>query len=613
MAYLQVSNNPRRKPLRSGFWTIVVGAAAIALILAACSETGPEDSAAIKRSVVVAKDNSPPAPVSAVRASPSLYGNYLAGLHARAQNDSTAGATFMGQVLAADPENAGVLQTVFLLKLQDGDVANALPLAQKLEEAQPDNQLMALSLISDAFKKRDFTRAKTLIANLDRHGLNELLQPLLAAWAEVGLGNMDAALTSVEPLSKSRSFQPFFTFHRALIASLAKQDEVAEQYFEELLSDNGNRSIRAAQAFGMFLETRDQYPRAAEIYSSLLQPVRPHPILTAALARNTARKPAELLITDATAGAAEVLYGLSSVLSQDGGANPLPLIYLQLALYMEPAFEEGRVLLAGVLEGLERYDEAIAIYSGVPESSPYFETARIQMALNEDHAGRADTAIESLRQYVAKYPDRAELALISLADLLRTHEHYDEAVPIYDKIIEGIGEPGPHHWPMLYARGITLERAGNWPHAERDLLRALELEPDQPNVLNYLAYSWIDKGLNMQRAKTMIESAARQRPEDGAIIDSLGWIQYRTGEFSDAVETLENAISLLPQDAVINDHLGDAYWRVGRKLEAQFQWHRALSFDPDPDVRRGIEKKLQSGLDSDPAAAEPAASSARKS
>ena len=271
------------------------------------------------------------------------------------------------------------------------------------------------------------------------------------------------------------------------------------------------------------------------------------------------------------------------------------------------------MLLAGILEGLGRYDDAIAMYAGVPESSPHFESARIQMAQNEDRAGRTEAAIEGLRQYIAKYPGRSGQAQISLADTLRSHERYDEAVTEYDKVIAGLGAPKPYHWPMLYARGITLERAGNWPHAERDLLHALELEPDQPNVLNYLAYSWIDKGLNIQRAKTMIESAAKQRPEDGAIIDSLGWIQYRIGEYSNAVETLENAISLLPQDAVINDHLGDAYWQVGRRLEAQFQWQRALSFDPEPEIKRVIEKKLQYGLDSSPTPSQPVVPSAQKS
>ncbi|MEQ1888088.1 MAG: tetratricopeptide repeat protein [Alphaproteobacteria bacterium] len=590
------------------------GIAAVALLLAGCSEPSPEINTGKGQAVMAAKDTGASTPViAAVHYTPSLFGNYLAGIHARVQNDSTAAARFMDQVLEADPKNTGVLQMTFLLKLQDGAVAQAIPMARLLLASQPDNQLAGLNLISDAFRKRDFGTAKTLIGALDKQGLGELLKPLLGAWADAGLGNMDAALAGLEPLAAHKSFRPFYGFHRALIAASAGRDALAEKYFTELLGDDGNRSIRAAQAFGAYLETRDQYPRAAEVYRSFLQPVLPHPILTSALARNAAKLPARPLIDNAATGAAEVLYGLASVLSQDTAPSTLPLIYLRLAVYINPAFEEASLLLAGVLESLTRFEDAIAIYSGLPESSAQYETARIQIALNEDRAGRTDAGIENLRQYAAKYPDRADRALLSLADLLRTRERYAEAIPVYDQIISTMGAIKPQHWQMLYARGITLERAGNWALAERDLLRALELQPDQPNVLNYLAYSWIDKGLNMERAKTMIESAAQQLPDDGAIIDSLGWSQYRTGDFSTAVETLENAVNLMPQDVVINDHLGDAYWQVGRRLEAQFQWNRALSFDPAPDVKRDIEKKLQSGPDTVAIPPKPALPSAQKS
>ncbi len=573
------------------------GVLGVTLALAACSDPASDAGGAPPTAQTPEPRAAAPI-IAAVHYSPSVYGNYLAAIHARAQNDSAAAATFMNKVLGADPKNINVLQMAFLLNVQDGATEQVLPLAKQLLEVQPDNQIAQISQISEAFRKRDYAQAKTRIGALDKQGLGELLQPMLGAWAEAGLGNMDTALAALDPGSKRKSFQPFYSFHRALVASLARRDALAEKYFPELLGDNGNRSIRAAQAFGAYLETRDQYPRAAEVYRSFLQPVQPHPILTAALARNEARQPAHLLINDAALGAAEVLYGLASVLGQDPAPSSLPLIYLRLAIHINPEFEEAKILLAGVLESLSRHEEAISIYASLPETSPQFETARIQLTLNEVELGRTDAAIEKLRQYTEKYSDRAAVALLSLADLLRTHERYEEAIPVYNKIIAGLGPIKPHHWQMIYARGITLERAGKWPLAERDLMQALALEPEQPNVLNYLAYTWIDKGLNLERAKTMIESAAQQRPEDGAIIDSLGWIQYRTGDFNSAVQTLENAINLLPQDAVINDHLGDAYWQVGRRLEAQFQWKRALSFDPSPEVRRDIEKKLQSGLES---------------
>lgn len=587
------------------------GLAGAALLLAACSEPQTEAGADENIPAVVEKSGSDAVPlVAAVHYAPSVYGNYLAGIHARAQNDSAAASSFMNQVLKEDPKNVSVLQMAFLLRLQEGAAEQALPLARQLLLSQPDNQLAGLNLIGDAFRKRDYTQAKTLIDALDEQGLGELLKPLLGAWATAGMGNIDAALAALDPASKRKSFQPFYSFHRALLASQAGRDALAEKYFTDLLGDNGNRSIRGAQAFGAYLETRNNYPRAAEIYRSFLQPAQPHPILTAALAHNAAGRPAQLLIKDPASGAAEVLYGLASVLSQDAAPGALPLIYLRLAAFIRPDFEEARILLAGVLDGLTRLEEANTIYAGITEGSAHFETAQIQWAVNLDALKQTDAAIKHLRDYVSKYPDRSRQAILALADLLRTHERYDEAIPLYNRVVSDLGAIQPHHWPTLYARGITLERAGKWPLAERDLLHALELQPDQPNVLNYLAYSWIDQGLYLDRAMTMIENAAQQRPDDGAIIDSLGWVQYRTGDFNKAVETLENAVRLMPQDAVINDHLGDAYWQVGRRLEAQFQWQRALSFDPEPKVRRDLEKKLQSGLETiatPPASTQPSA------
>lgn len=606
----------RQSTDRNGVWAAMVRGALVGtvLLVSACSEPQTQTDAEKETPATAEKSGDAAVPaIAAVHYTPSIYGNYLAGIHARAQNDSAAASSFMNQVLKEDPKNISVLQMAFLLKLQEGAAEQALPLARELLLSQPDNQLASLSLIGDAFRKQDYAQAKTLIDALDEQGLGELLKPLLGAWATAGMGNIDAALAALDPASKRKSFQPFYSFHRALLASQAGRDALAEKYFTELLGDDGNRSIRGAQAFGAYLETRNNYPRAAEIYRSFLQPVQPHPILTAALATNAARRPGQLLIKDSAAGAAEVLYGLASVLSQDAAPSSLPLIYLRLAAFIRPDFEEARVLLAGVLEGLTRFEEANAIYAGLAEASPHFETAQIQWAINLDALTQTDAAIKHLQNYVSKYPDRSRMAVLSLADLLRSHERYDEAIPLYDRVVSDLGAMQPQHWPMLYARGITLERAGKWPLAERDLLRALELQPDQPNVLNYLAYSWIDQGLHLDRAVTMIENAAQQRPEDGAIIDSLGWVQYRTGDFGKAVETLENAVRLMPQDAVINDHLGDAYWQVGRRLEAQFQWQRALSFDPEPEVKHDLEKKLQSGLE--PIATPPAPSqpSAQKS
>lgn len=563
------------------------------------SATGDTEQDGVAPPLTIAEKYGPPG---------SVYGSYLAGLHARAQNDSGAAAVFMGRVLTSDSKNQGVLQAAFVLNLQNGDFAEALPLARQLHKTQPDDPLSGIALAAEGFKSGDYAAAKQAIAVADGQGLGVLFKPLLMAWAEMGLGNKDAALASLTPLSENASFQPFFSYHSGLILALAKQNDLAEEHFTALLADAESRSLRGGLAFGQFLETQKKNTQAADVYRSFASPLQPHPLLGAAIARNDAKQMPALPITDAAQGAAEVLYGIGSILSQDSRSGAMAIVYVQMANYLAPDFYEARMLLAGILESTERYDQAIEIFATMPATSPLYETAQIQIAINEERAGREEAAARKLQKFVTDNPG-ASLALLTLADMLRNQERFAEAIPFYDRLLASKGKIEVHHWPLLYARGICHERAGNWEMAERDLQEALALQPDQPHVLNYLAYSWIDKGMNLHRAREMVESAAKQRPDDGAIIDSLGWMHYRAGEFQNAVEALENAVSLMPQDAVINDHLGDAYWRVGRKLEAQFQWQRALTLDPEPDIKKTLEQKLQSGLQEPPA--DPAAAAAR--
>jgi Flp pilus assembly protein TadD len=208
---------------------------------------------------------------------------------------------------------------------------------------------------------------------------------------------------------------------------------------------------------------------------------------------------------------------------------------------------------------------------------------------------RQDDAFRLLEQLAAAEPERID-ALVQLGDLLRRDEHYAESKDAYTRAIARLGEPKREHWTLFYARGIAYERIEQWPAAEKDFLYALELEPEQPFVLNYLGYSWVDMGMHLDRAKAMLYRAVELRPDDGFIVDSLGWVHYRLGEYDAAVEQLERAVELEPGDPVINDHLGDAYWRVGRQREARYQWRRALTLEPEEDTVAGIEAKLRQGL-----------------
>jgi tetratricopeptide (TPR) repeat protein len=300
------------------------------------------------------------------------------------------------------------------------------------------------------------------------------------------------------------------------------------------------------------------------------------------------------LVSTPQAGAAESLYGLGASLGRRGGED-LGLVYLQLSLHLAPTHSLALLSLADLYEALKKPDFAIKVYERVPASSPLHRNAAIQMAANLDTLDRSGEAEKHLDALIKEHPDDLE-AIMALGNIQRGRKQFAECADTYSKGMATIAQPDKANWVIFYFRGICNERSKQWPKAEADLKKALELFPEQPHVLNYLGYSWIDQGVNLDEGMEMIKRAVQQRPDDGYIVDSLGWAYYRIGNYDEATKQLEHAIELKPEDPTINDHLGDAYWRVGRRLEARFQWAHARDLKPDPDDLPKIEAKIQNGL-----------------
>ena len=300
------------------------------------------------------------------------------------------------------------------------------------------------------------------------------------------------------------------------------------------------------------------------------------------------------LVDTAQAGAAEALYGLGASLGRRGGED-LGLVYLQLSLYLAPNHPLALLSLADLYESLKKPELAIKVYERVPANSPLHRNAAIQMAANLDSLDRASEAEQHLEALIKDHPKDLE-AIMALGNVLRGHKKFAECADVYSQGVDAVPHPEKANWVLFYFRGICYERSHQWPKAEADLKKALELFPEQPHVLNYLGYSWIDQGVHLDEGMAMIKRAVQQRPDDGYIVDSLGWAYFRIGNYEEAVKQLERAIELKPEDPTINDHLGDAYWRIGRTLEAKFQWAHARDLKPDPEELPKIEAKLKDGL-----------------
>ena len=300
------------------------------------------------------------------------------------------------------------------------------------------------------------------------------------------------------------------------------------------------------------------------------------------------------LMPGAMDGLADGFYHIASGIQ--GQSRELAFFYARLANWLAPDSDQTLILLAGMLEDRDRFEDANDIYAAMEEGSPFKWAVRLQMADNLFSMERREEAMAALKAMVGERPGRTE-PLVRLGNILRYEERYEEAAATYEQAIGRLNPPRPNDWFLYYYAGMSHERAKNWDAAEPRFLKALELRPDDPNVLNYLGYSWVEMGRNLEQAQEMIQRAVKRSRHNGYIVDSLGWVYYKVGKFAEAVTELERAVQLMPQDPVINDHLGDAYWRMGRKREARFQWGRASRLDPDEDLAPKIQEKLENGLE----------------
>ena len=522
----------------------------------------------------------------------SQPGNYLSALIASADRDTMAAEVYYREALRADPRNSDLLERAFAAALSNGDEPSADSLAERLLARDPGNSLARLAIAVYDIEQGQFAAARTHLAGGEGMRARDVTTALLTAWCYAGQSDLRHALDTLDRI-RDPSVLAFRDYHAGLIANLLGNQAEAERRLKSAYNNDKN-SLRFADAYARLLDTQGDVAGATMVYEAFSAVIPHHPLIEKALSDLKANESLQPLVHDAKEGAAEALYGLGSAGSRQGDELPA-LVYLRLSLYLRPSNDLTAVTLASLFEQLKEGDQVIAAYQMVPATSPLKMGADIQIALELDTMGKTDEATQRLSQIVAARPHDVE-ALSALAELQRSAKKYVGAAATYDQAIAAVGIPQRENWTLFYFRGICYERSNQWPKAEADFKKALELNPDQPLVLNYLGYSWVDKGLNLEEAFKMLRRAVELQPNDGYIVDSLGWAHYKLGQYQEAAQTLERAISLKPADPVLNDHLGDAYWRVNRRIEAHFQWNHARDMGPDPEDLPGILKKIEFGL-----------------
>ena len=520
-------------------------------------------------------------------------GSYLAARHAGLERDAIAAAGFYRDALRRDPKNGELLDRAFLSLLVGGDIDGAVNLAERVVKADKSDRVARLVLGVSALKHKKFPAARRDLAQSVRGPITDLTATLLTGWGQFGAGDAKAAVAGIDKLQGPEWYAIFKDLHAGMILDVAGQQKEAGVRLEQAYKLDSS-ALRVVESWGSWVSRNRSPAEALAIFQAFDKQVPRHPLVAAAMEKLKKGEKLPPLVENAQGGAAEALYGLGASLGRRGGED-LGLVYLQLALYLTPNHPLALLSLADLYESLKKPELAIKAYERIPASSPLHRNAAIQMATDLDALDRADEAEKHLAALVKEFPDDQE-AVMALGNVQRGHKKFAECADTYSKAVKLLGTPEKANWVLFYFRGICFERSHKWADAEADLKKALELFPDQPQVLNYLGYSWIDQGVHLDDGMAMIKKAVAQRPDDGYIVDSLGWAYYKLGDYDEAVKQLERAIELKPEDPTINDHLGDGYWRVGRTLEAQFQWAHARDLKPDPEELPKILDKLKNGL-----------------
>jgi len=551
-----------------------------ALLLAGCATVpeGPEISAHSQRDA-------------------EAFSTYLSARFAASDHDMPEAAKYYSRALANDPSNSSLLALTFFYVTTSGDFDGAAKYAQQVVAATPDDRVARLTLAVLAFKRQDYASARQQLSQSAKGPFTVLTLSLFDAWAAAALRDTAGMEKNLQALTAQKGAENMAAFHTALLHDYMGRTKDAEAAYRKALSSTAPPP-RVLEAYGRFLERHGRGGDAAALYRShqnnggLATVVRP------GLARIAAGQRPESLIRSPADGAAEALFGIAASLTDSQSAD-VSILYLRMALHLRPDLGLGYVLLADRLEILRKHEAAIAIYQSIPKDSPYYRMAQVQAALNQQRLGRSDAAIAELKKLVAADPADSE-SWVALGDTYRASEKYADAVSAYDAAQKAIATPSRRDWPMFYARAMAKERLKRLDDSEADIELALKLSPEQPELLNYLGYSWVDRGRRIPEALTMLEKARKLRPYDGYIVDSVGWAYYRLGRYEDAVKTLTAAVLLVPGDPTINDHLGDAMWRAGKKIAARFQWNHAITFSTDPEEKAAIERKLKTGLSEKP-------------
>jgi len=515
----------------------------------------------------------------------SLSGGYLAGRFAQHLQDWDSAEDYMNSTLRYDKGNNILSQRAFLLSLGAGNFKRAINLAKKIYKSGK-NELAIILLSCDAINREDFKEALVYLDKLPAAGFGQYTKPLLTAWALVGIGKKDKAIELLN--ASSLKDDPTYSMHKGLIEEFSNNMDKAAIYYKEAMA-NG-LDLHTAIMVANFYDRYNHPEIADNIYKSLdkFYPFNPFTHY------RSNKKNKKYNIKRVAEGAALAMFDLSSLLYSKR-AYESAQIYGSLVKLLNKKYSFVKLMLGDIAALYNQYDKSIKLYNSIDDSSPVFWLSRTRVSEVYEISGNLDKSIEVLKDLSKETSIKTQI-LASIGDIYRRQNNFKKAIESYDEALSGVKKLKSNHWSIIYARGIAKEKLHSWSIAKKDIMSALKLQPRNPDILNHIAYNMAVQNTNLDKALEYVERAVSLQPNDGYILDSYGWILFRTGQYKNAADVLEEALAQISDSSTILDHLGDAYWKLGRTIDAVNQWRKAAYFSKDASFQKLVHKKMEYGI-----------------
>lgn len=529
-------------------------------------------------------------------------GNFLAANLALSSRDYKNAADFLMRLYMNDRDDVVVMESLFTVYLISGEFKKAKLFAEKYHQAyelsdEPESShyyLSKLFLTADQIKKGDYKQALADIKKGDDFMISEMSFHLISAWANYADGNPDATIESLQKLDENSFHQIYYLINSAILAELQDRQKDADIFYNNALLLGGTK-LDLIEAYGRFLERTGREKQAFALYDDFENRAGKHPLISKARARLISGVKPEPMIATAEDAIAYSLYHIAKIYySLDNYDESLN--YARLAQYLAPNNNYILNMLSLNYQGMNNHVEANKLLEQIKDDSAFYIKAQMRIAVNLEINGQNQLALEKMAALLPK-GKMNETVHMEYANMLRRNKQFAQSIEYYDDLVDGLTLPTINDANLFYNRAVSHERLKNWPQAEADFLQALKLYPNHSFALNYLGYSWVDRGIKLEEGLKMISDALLIEPQNAFIIDSLGWAYYKLGDYEKARVELEHAMSVSPSNADISDHLGDVYWKLNRKLEAEFKWQQATIFK-SPDINYDdLEYKREFGLD----------------